>query len=82
MVKIVLNQFFPLALSWLTLGRLLKKVNKPARDLLVPAKLQDRCLLPLAKNVKTAKEGPKLEATKSSAIRLTHNSAVNMKGRS
>ena len=36
-VMIVLNQFLPLALSWLTIGLVvLKKVNKPARNLEVP----------------------------------------------
>ena len=32
-MMIVLNQFLPLVLSWLTIGCLLKKVNKPACDL-------------------------------------------------
>ena len=41
---IVLNQFLPLALSRLTLGRLLKKVNKPARNLPVPAKGSSRSI--------------------------------------
>ena len=34
---LVLNQFLPLALSWLALGCQLKKANKPARNLPVPA---------------------------------------------
>ena len=37
-MMIVLNQFLPLALSQLTIGCPLKKVNKPARNLPVPAK--------------------------------------------
>ena len=40
-VMLVLNQFLPLALSRLTAGRVLKKVNKPARNLRVPANLRD-----------------------------------------
>ena len=38
---IVLNKFHPLALSRLTIGCLLKKVHKPARNLPVPAKVWD-----------------------------------------
>ena len=37
----LVNQFLALALSWLTIGSLLKKVNKPARNMPVPAKGQD-----------------------------------------
>ena len=37
-LMLVLNQFLPLALSQLTIGHLLKKLNKPARNLRVPAK--------------------------------------------
>ena len=40
-VMIVLRQFLPLALSPLEISRLLKKVNKPARNLPVPAKGRD-----------------------------------------
>ena len=37
MIKlIVLNQFLPLALSWLTTGHLLRTANKPARNMPVP----------------------------------------------
>ena len=38
-VMIVHNQFLPLALNQLTTGRLFKKVNKPAKNLRVPAKV-------------------------------------------
>ena len=37
-VMLVLNKFLPLALSRLTAGCVLKKVNKPARNLPVPVK--------------------------------------------
>ena len=37
-VMIVMNRFLPLAPSRLTVGHLLKKANKPARNLPVPAK--------------------------------------------
>ena len=49
-VMIVVNQFPPLALSQLTMSRLLKKVNKPARNLQIPVEVWDltgeKCLLP------------------------------------
>ena len=38
---IVLNQFLPLVLNRLTIDCLLGKINKPARKLRVPAKVQD-----------------------------------------
>ena len=40
-VTTVLNQFLSLALSWFTIGRLLKNVSKPARNLALPAKMPD-----------------------------------------
>ena len=66
LVIIVLNQFFPLALSRLTLGHLLKKVNKSARNLRVPAKGQD--LTRPRWKMLTAMEGPKLEDAECSAV--------------
>ena len=48
-VMIVLNQFLSLAPRWLTIGCLLKQVNKPARNLQVPAKV--RSYQALVKNV-------------------------------
>ena len=68
-MMIVLNQFLPLALSRLTLGHLLKKVNIPARNLPVPAKglyvtrrLWKMFRLPL--------RAPNLKDTKSSAVNV------------
>ena len=40
-VMIVLNQFLSLARSLLTVGHVLKKVNKSARSLGVPVKVQE-----------------------------------------
>ena len=37
-MMIVLNHFLPLALSWLTRGCILKKVNIPAKNVRVPVK--------------------------------------------
>ena len=65
-LKVVLNQFLPLALSQLTIGHLPKKVNKPARNLQVPVKVQD--LTRHWWEILIAMEGPKLEDTKSSAV--------------
>ena len=63
---IVLNQFLPLVLSRLTVGRLHKMVNKPARDLRVPAKVWD--LARHQRKMLTAMVGPKLEDTESIAV--------------
>ena len=66
---IVLNHFLPLALSRLTIGCLLKKVNKPARN--QPGKML------------IAMEGPKLEDKKIVllTVGLAKNAAVGVRGR-
>ena len=66
LVMIVLNQFLPLALSQLTIGRLLKKVNQPPRNLQVPAKGWD--LTRHWWKILTDMEGPKFEDTQNTAV--------------
>ena len=77
-VMIILNQFFPLALSQLTIGLLLKKVN---RNLQVPAKVWD--LIRHWWEMLIATENPKLEDSDNSAviIRLAQNSVVGAWGK-
>ena len=58
-IMIVLIQFPPLTLSYLTTGCLLKKVNKPARNLWVTRHQWEMLII---------MEGPKLKDTKSSTV--------------
>ena len=82
-VMTVLNQFLPPTLSWLTIGCLLKKVNKPARNLPVPVKGRDLTrhqwkMLPIVT------EGLKLDDTESRTVicLACTDSAVGVRGRS
>ena len=67
LVMTVLNQFLPPALSWLTIGCLLKKVKNPARNLPAPVEGQD-----LARHqwkmLPSSTEGLKLDDTESRAV--------------
>ena len=64
-VMIVLKHFLSLPLSLLTIARLPKKVNKPARNLGITAIVRD--LTSTRWELLIAMEGPKIEDTKSSA---------------
>ena len=60
------HKFLPIALRWLTIGHLLKKVNKPARNLPAPVKGWD--LIRPQWKVLIAIEGYKLQDIQSSAV--------------
>ena len=84
MVMMILNQVLPLALSQLTVGRQLKKVNKPAGYLPIAAK--GWYLTRLWWKMLIAIEGPKVKDTKSGAVICRActenlNSAVDVRGR-
>ena len=63
---VVLQQFLPLAVSWLTIDCLYRKVNKSARNLWVPAKDPD--LTRHQWKMLITMKGPKLNDTECSAV--------------
>ena len=67
-ILIVLNQFLPLVLSWLTIGCLLRKVNKPPRNLRVPAQIWDLTSHWWKMLITMEGPTPKLKDTKSSTV--------------